>query len=95
MATEHVEIELPEDFGKYIRLTPEEMKDHIRVMAALKMFELGKLSVGKAADLAGMTRVEFLEVCGRYHVSVFNYSSEEIESELQRDIRTLRDSSGE
>jgi predicted HTH domain antitoxin len=42
-------------------------------MAALKLFELGKISSGKAAELAGMSRVEFLEVCGRYRVSVFNY----------------------
>jgi predicted HTH domain antitoxin len=42
-------------------------------MAALKMFELGKISSGKAAELAGMLRVEFLETCGRYRVSVFNY----------------------
>ena len=65
---------------------PEELEAQIRLMAALKMFELGKLSVGKAAELAGLSKVEFLEMCGRYKVPVFNYSPEELEAELQVDL---------
>jgi predicted HTH domain antitoxin len=67
------------------------MEHHLRLMAALKLFELGKISSGKAAELAGMSRVEFLEVCGRYRVSVFNYSDEELESELHADLAVLED----
>ena len=52
------------------------MEQHIRLMAALKMFELGKVSSGKAAELAGMSRVEFIETCGRYRVSVFTTLSQ-------------------
>jgi len=59
-------------------------------MAALKMFELGKVSSGKAAQLAGMSRVEFLETCGRYRVSVFNYSPEKVEREIREDVQTIR-----
>ena len=59
-------------------------------MAALKMFELGKISSGKAAQLAGMSRVEFLETCGRYRVSVFNYFPEEVEREIREDVQTIR-----
>ncbi|GAB4151192.1 MAG: hypothetical protein Fur0021_14930 [Candidatus Promineifilaceae bacterium] len=60
-------------------------------MAALKMFELSKLSSGKAAELAGMSRVEFFEMYGRYHVPIFNYPAEEIEAELIRDMAVIRD----
>ena len=73
------------------RPTPQEFEAQIRLMAALKMFELGKLSSGKAAILAGLSRVEFLETCGRYRVSVFNYPPEEIEAELQADLDALRE----
>ena len=58
-------------------------------MAALKMFELGKISSGKAGELAGMSWVEFLEKCGQYKVSIFNYDDDEIEAELQCDLDTL------
>jgi len=59
------------------------------LMAALKMFELGKLSSGKATELAGMSRVEFFEACGRYRVSIFNYPDDEIKTELAADLTTI------
>jgi len=59
-------------------------------MAALKMFELGKVSSGKAAELAGMSRLEFLETCGRYRVSLYNYSPDEAAGELKRDMEEAR-----
>jgi predicted HTH domain antitoxin len=58
-------------------------------MAALKMFELGKLSSGKAAELAGLSRIEFFEMCGLYRVSIFNYSPEELETQLQADLESI------
>ena len=62
---------------------------NIRLMAALKMFELGKISIGKAAELAGMSKTEFLETCGRYKVSVFNYKDKDAVLELNDDLETL------
>jgi len=59
-------------------------------MAALKMFELGKITSGKAAELAGMSRAEFLEACGRYRISVFNYPDEEIGEEIKEDFETAK-----
>jgi len=41
------------------------------MLAAVKPYELGKLSSGRAAQLAGVTRVEFLLALGRYQVSHF------------------------
>ena len=79
----------PDNFELAVSTTSEEFEAQVRLMAALKMFELGKLSSGKAAELAGMSRVEFFEMCGRYRVSIFNYSPEDLESELQRDGETL------
>lgn len=66
------------------------MEQHIRLMAALKMFELGKISSGKAAELPGMSRIEFFDVCGRYRVSIFNYPAEEVEDEIRKDMEAAR-----
>ena len=72
-------------------MTKDELEFNIRLMAALKMFELGKVSMGKAAELAGMSKAEFLEICGRYKVSVFNYKDKDVVQELNDDLETLRD----
>ena len=90
METEELKMKYPSGFEFAIHMTKEELGHHIRLMAALKMFELGKISSGKAAELAGMTRVEFLETCGRYNVSAFNYPPEEIEQELKKDLEALK-----
>lgn len=94
MKTEELRIKYPSGFEYSIHMTKEEVEQHIRLMAALKMFELGKISSGKAAELAGMSRVEFFEACGRYHVSIFNYPPEEVEKELKKDLETIRKVSG-
>ncbi|HHH41524.1 MAG TPA: UPF0175 family protein [Chloroflexi bacterium] len=85
-----ITLEYPEGLEQAVQTTPEELQAQIRLMAALKMFELGKLSSGKAAELAGMSRVEFFEMCGRYRVSIFNYPSEEWEAELRADVEAVR-----
>jgi predicted HTH domain antitoxin len=82
-------IDYPEGLERAVSTTRQELEAQIRLMAALKMFELGKLSSGKAAQLAGISRVEFFEMCGRYQVSIFNYNDEEIEAELAQDMATL------
>lgn len=85
--SEKIVLEIPEGLELAMQTTPEELQAQIRLMAALKMFELGKLSLGKAAELAGMSRVEFFEMCGRYRVSIFNYPPEEVEAELEEDVK--------
>jgi predicted HTH domain antitoxin len=80
----------PDDLPQAVHLTPEELASQVRLMAALKMFELGKLSSGKAAELAGLSRAEFLDACGRYRVSPFSYAPDELEAELRSDIESLK-----
>jgi predicted HTH domain antitoxin len=83
-------LEYPDDLESAVLLTPEELGMQIRLMAALKMFESGKLSSGKAAELAGLSRLEFFESCGRYRVSVFNYPPEELEAEVTSDLEAAQ-----
>ena len=72
MKTEELRIKYPVGFETSVQMTRDEMEQHIRLMAALKMFELGKVSAGKAAELAGMSRSDFFETCSRYRVNIFN-----------------------
>ena len=61
-----ITLEYPDDLAMAVQTMAEELNAQILLMAALKMFELGKLSSGKAAQLAGISRVAFLEQCARY-----------------------------
>ena len=65
-----------------LKQTPEAMGNEVLIAAAVKLYELGKLSSGRAAQLAGMSRVEFLLVLGRYLVSPFTLTHEQIKRDV-------------
>lgn len=92
MTMKTISLTYPEDFELDVHTTPGELEAQIRLMAALKMFELGKISSGKAAELAGLSRVEFFEMCGRYRVPIFNYSPEDLEAEIISDMDSVSSS---
>jgi predicted HTH domain antitoxin len=52
----------------------------IRILAAVKLYELGRLCSGRAAELAGMPRVEFLLELGRYKVFPLEAELRDLES---------------
>ena len=86
MPLDELTIRYPSGFEEAVHLTKAEMEQHGCLMAARKMFELGKISSGRAAEFAGMSRPEFFEACGRYRVSAFNYRDEEVGKELCADV---------
>ncbi len=82
MGTRTLEIPYPEDLPEAVGKSPEAFEQEIVFLVAAKLYELGRISSGRAADLAGMDRVEFMEQMGRYRISVLNYSLEELEREI-------------
>lgn len=53
------------------------------MILATKLYEQGKLSLGQAAELAGLSKRAFIETLGDYGVSVFNYSADNLDSDLE------------
>ncbi|MCD6011780.1 MAG: hypothetical protein K0Q79_1642 [Flavipsychrobacter sp.] len=58
-------------------------KDTVKFLSA-KLYESGKLSLGQAAELCGMSKIAFAEIIGDYNVSIINYPSSEIEEDAAR-----------
>ena len=54
----------------------------VTMLVATRLYEQGKLSLGQAAELAGYSKRTFMELLGRYGVSVINHPA----SDLARDI---------
>jgi len=72
----------PDGFPQILKMSDEEFARELRFLAAAKSYELGRLSSGKSAELAGMERVEFLQSLARVGVPAINLRSEEIEAEI-------------
>jgi predicted HTH domain antitoxin len=66
-----ISLKIPEESLISLKEQPETFAQELQMLAAVKLYELGKLSSGRAAQLAGVTRVEFLLALGRYQVSPF------------------------
>lgn len=54
----------------------------VTMMLAAKLYEEGKLSSGQVAEIAGLSKRAFIELLGKYGVSVFGYDFDELESDL-------------
>ena len=83
--TVQVTIEFPETVFSVLRQTPAAFVREMRLASAVKWYELGQLSQGKAAEIAGVSRQEFLHSLARFNVSPFQVTPEELAEELERE----------
>jgi len=68
----------------------EVSEDEARLLLAIKLYEVGKVTLGQAAKMAGHSKQTFMELLGRYGVPVVAYSLEELREEV-RSERAGRD----
>ena len=78
-------IEIPEETLGALRKAPAEFAAEMRLAAAVKWFELKLLSQERAANLAGISRAEFIDALGRFGVSPYQYGPDEILEEADRE----------
>lgn len=69
-----IQLRIPDDI---------DLKDYdYSMIIAAKLYEDGKLSSGQAAEIAGLTKRTFIEILGRYGVSVFSNSLNDLHTDI-------------
>jgi predicted HTH domain antitoxin len=67
-----------------IELPPEVSEEKARLLLGIKLYELGRLSLGQSAKLAGYLKQAFIELLGKCGVLVIAYLPEELREEVNR-----------
>ena len=84
--TRSLTIDYRDDVLLALGLTPEEFREEAKILIAVKLYEMGRLSTGAAAELADVPKPSFLTKLAGYGVDTFDLSGEEI----QRDVASAR-----
>ena len=79
MTTRRIAIDVPEKVLLAEKTDERAFAKELRMLAAVKLYELGRFSSGRAAELAGMTRVEFILSLGRYRVFPLDAELDDLE----------------
>jgi predicted HTH domain antitoxin len=80
---ETMHMEIPQDVLAALKTGIQDLAQYMRVAAAISCFQEKKLSLGKAAQLAGYNRLDFLDLLAEKGIVAFDYDESFTESELQ------------
>jgi len=76
-----IAIELPNDFMAFQE--QKEVEEEMRLSYALRLYKSSKITLSKAAELAGFDLYDFMSICKKEQIPVIDVSKEELLEELE------------
>jgi predicted HTH domain antitoxin len=85
-----IELDLTPDVLSALRLSPQEFVSEMRIEAAVQWYAQQRVSQGKAAEIAGISRSQFLTELGRRNVPACQVSADELADEVEMAVADRR-----
>ena len=80
-----ISFDFPPDVFSALRMSPEEFAREMRLAAAIQWYAQERISQGKAAEIAGISRAEFIDQLSACKIPVVQSTLEEIREEIRRE----------
>jgi predicted HTH domain antitoxin len=84
MPTRTISIDLPNDILLALNETETELKQRVRMALAVQLFKLQKLTLGKAAQLAGLSRLRFENLLADNAIAISSLTLEEVMDDARK-----------
>lgn len=78
----HVSVPLPEDVFEALHRSLEEVRADIRLAVAIEWYRREMISQGRAAEVAGIPRADFIDALAARHIPVVQVDPEDLDREL-------------
>jgi predicted HTH domain antitoxin len=84
MNTQTISIEFPSDILLALNETEAELKQSIKTSLAMRLYKLQKITIGKAAQLSGLTRFEFETLLSENEIPISNLTISDVMADCQK-----------
>jgi predicted HTH domain antitoxin len=78
-----ITVSVPDEALTALQMTPEQFAAELRLAGAVKLYEIGRLSSGAAARVAGIPRTLFLTRLADFNVDTFRMTDEDLSQETR------------
>ena len=79
-----IPVEIPADIMIALNESEQELKNHFQVALAMMLFQEGKLTIGKATQLSGLTRYAFEKALAKNNIPISNPSFEQVMADVEK-----------
>lgn len=79
-----LQLTVPNEILYTLNETKNAFAEKIKLYAAMELYRMGKLSMGKASELAEMDKIDFMFELGKHEIPAINYDVDDFEEEVKR-----------
>lgn len=84
MRVQTISVDFPNDILLALNESENDLKKRIKITLAIQLYKLQKLTIGKAAQLSGMSRFEFEKELSKNKISISNLNEEDVLSDIEK-----------
>jgi len=84
MNTQSITIDFPSDILLALNETEAELKLRIKTSLAMRLYKLQKLTLGKAAQLSGLSRFEFETMLSENEIPISNLTISDVMDDIKK-----------